>query len=70
MRCEKPFKYSPEFPEIVCNQKIKGYNKGKTFNYNPETKRFIFAQVGTSGYIYDHKSPDTDVLYAGTCQKF
>ena len=65
VRCHKPYS---TFPEIVCNDTIKKRDVGRTFNYNPKTNRFIYTIVGTSGYIMN--TSDTDVIYAGTCQKF
>lgn len=65
--CKNPYSSSPV---IVCNTISYGIGIGRTFNYNPTNKRFLYTQVGTEGYVANEKDPDTDSIYAGTCQQF
>ena len=47
----------------ICNEK-----GGFSFRYSTETKKFVFIQSSSFGYIYSNK--DSDSITIGTCEKF
>ena len=68
--CRIPYKGLKEFDKIVvCYHR---YNSGMVFMFDSRTNRFLHASVSIFGYLlnFDDKSPDTDVIHGGTCQKF
>ena len=65
MKCSAPYFYSdPTLIHCVHSE----YNLS-TLRYSIDTKRFVYYFNPASGYIMkDHT--DTDLLYAGSCEKF
>lgn len=60
-KCSVPFSRKPNL--VAC------VDAGGMFQFHKETMRFLFMRR-TSGYVSNLPDPDTDVLYAGTCQNF
>jgi hypothetical protein len=66
----RPFICAPAYTSmpnsLAC---LSGYSNGESFIFNKEEYRFIFTiPSAAGGYSKDHK--DTDIMYAGTCNKF
>ena len=62
MKCHKPYPADID-PSVVCRM-----NPGYTFIFNPQTNRFHFSHVSSSGFI-DY-SDDTSHISVGSCEKF
>ena len=62
--CEKPFASTQE-DYVVCT--YPEYSIGETFNYNFSTKRFVFFNPSSAGYLKNIRNPDTESFEAGTC---
>ena len=45
------------------------YGAYETFAYDKKNKRYTFINV-VAGYVRGGNNPDTDVMYAGTCESF
>ncbi len=63
MECKVSFEHKPNL--IFC---VHSWGAHETFMYDKNKKRFLLTQVSSAGYAFD--GGDTDVLYAGTCEKF
>lgn len=44
--------------------------QGVLFTFDIKTLRFLFAYAGISGYLANQNEPDSNMIYAGKCQKF
>ena len=62
MKCHKPYSENID-PSFVCRN-LEGY----TFIFNPQTNRFHYSQVSSSGFI-DYGN-DTSLISVGSCEKF
>ena len=65
--CEWAYNNRGEYNTAIC---ASGYSNGINFIYNLKTRRFLFQSGSFAGYVSGYGEPDTDVLYAGECQKF
>jgi hypothetical protein len=67
--CLKPYDWN--FPEIknmiVCYHQ---FNGGSVFSFDFKTLRFLSSAAHLMGYVENTKDPDTNIMNAGTCQKF
>ena len=58
--------FSSTYNSISC---ISPYQNGGSFSYHKISKRYVFLESSTDGYI-DNNSPSDDFLSAGTCKDF
>lgn len=62
--CKPAYSHKPHL--VVCRDSL--LDSGRTFIFNTKKLRFLYLTAGPLGYV--DGGPDTDNLFAGTCQKF
>ena len=67
--CSKPYDWdSPQIKNmIVCYPE---FNSGSLFSFDFKTLRFLLLRGSLLGYVGNSKGSDTNIMLAGTCQKF
>ena len=65
MNCTVPYGHKPNL--IIC---VHSLGSHETFIYSKRTKRFLFSDVSSGGYVFNPKDADTETLEVGTCKEF
>jgi hypothetical protein len=67
-KCEIPWKNLMEYKNYrFCKTPS---NNGLVIAFNLNTMRFLYTQGGVTGYVEGGEDPDTNIMLAGTCEKF
>lgn len=63
MECSIQYSHKPNL--VFC---VHSWGAYETFIYDKTSKRFLFSDSSSGGYVYN--GTDTDNMFAGTCQSF
>ena len=64
--CFKAYTYSIGTENLrICHH---SFNSGKLFQFNRKSLRFLYAETPATGFL--ENGPDTNTIFAGTCQKY